>query len=481
MKNILLKTIKMNRVLTLALVVSFAFTSCVQDDDFTVPRSLGDENNQGLVELLSSSATPVSISELKDQFVSGEATEIASDIYVKGYVTSSDATGNFYKEFFIQDHPTNPTSGLKVVLNLTDSYNQFNIGREVYIKLQGLYIGETRSGDDVIGIGGKVNTEGDEIEDMTANQIPNHIFRSEVTETIEPKVLTFSQVNDSHIGMYVMFENAQFPAGLAGESFVDPNDDFDTSRIMESCEGFDYTYFPVETSSFANFKNVILPTNSGGTISGVINKTFNGSNTVLVLNSIDDVNLTNSKCEPLDINDFDVLFEENFEGMPTYTTIASNGWTAYAQEGGYNWRAVTTNDSGNSGPGNTIASMGAYNSGDNTNIAWLISPGVDLDVQDFEFLSFETSNSFSDNSELELLISTDWDGTEANITNATWEALPGNIVDDSEYYQNWVSSGAIDLSSFSGTAYIAFKFTGGDNANNEDGTYEIDNFKVVGL
>ena len=250
MKNIISQTMKFNRILTLIMVTvaTLAMFSCVQDDDFTVPTSLGDENNQGLAALLSSSATPMTIAELKDQFVFRQATEIVSDVYVKGYVSSSDATGNFYKEFFIQDHPTNPTSALKVVLNLTDSYNQFNFGREVYINLKGLYLGETRSGDDVIGIGGKPSDDGEEIEEITSNQSPKHVFRSEVTETISPKVLTFSQINDSHVGMFVMVENVQFPNSLQGESYVDESDDFDTSRMMESCEGFCYVNFPLETS-----------------------------------------------------------------------------------------------------------------------------------------------------------------------------------------------------------------------------------------
>ena len=184
---------------------------------------------------------------------------------------------------------------------------------------------------------------------------------------------------------------------------------------------------------------------------------------------------------PLDINDFSVVFEEDFESMPTNTTISSNGWTAYAEEGFYNWRALTTSDSGNPGPGNIIASMGAYNSGSDSNIAWLISPGINLDAQGNEILNFQTSNSFSDNSELEVLISTDWDGTEAGVTTATWSVLPATIVADSVYYQDWVDSGAVDLSTYSGTGYIAFKYSGGDNSNNEDGTYELDNFKILGL
>ena len=57
----------------------------------------------------------------------------------------------------------------------------------------------------------------------------------------------------------------------------------------------------------------------------------------------------------------------------------------------------------------------------------------------------------------------------------------GTIVDDSELFENWVSSGSLNLSDYSGTGYVAFKYTGGDNNNDEDGTYELDNFRLLGM
>ena len=139
-----------NKISILAFITLFPY-SCVQDDDYSVPQSVGLEENQKLVQLLSEiengSADLMSISDVKNLFVNGEVNEIESNLVVKGYVSSSDYTGNFYKEFYMQDDIENPTAGIKVSINQVDSYNQFNVGREVYIKLQGLYVGETNSGD----------------------------------------------------------------------------------------------------------------------------------------------------------------------------------------------------------------------------------------------------------------------------------------------------------------------------------------------
>lgn len=458
--------------------VAIAFTACVQDDDFNTPSDLGEVENTRLTALLNdSSFTEVSIDYVKGLFVSDEVHHITSDIYVKGYVVSSDEQGNFYKEFYMQNDPTNPTAAIKVVLNVSDAFAKYNFGREVYINLKDLYIGETNSGDGVIAIGGGADADGDELEEITEARANLQVLRSEMTAAVTGLPVTFSAIGDAHVGMYVTVSDMQFPANLAGnEPFVNPFDDFDSQRTMESCEGFGYANFILETSTFASFKDAMIPA-GGGTISAVVSKDYNGDNTVLVLNSLADVALDNTRCEPLDINDFTtVLFEEDFEALNNYDDVSGNGWINNATAGGNLWGVRTTSDSGNSG--SKIASIGAYNSGDPSNIAWLITPAIDLDAQGVEILTFQTSNSYSDGSELEVLISNDWDGDAANINLATWNTVPVGVVQDGEFYQNWVDSN-VELTGFSGTSYIAFKYTGGDNGTNIDGTYELDNVRIL--
>ena len=464
--------------LCIAVIINLFFTACVEDNDYTVPQNLGTEENRKLDAILDSVQNKLlelkSIKDLKSLYNSGtDPVKIVSDIVVKGYVVSSDAKGNYFREFYIQDTPENPTAGIKVMLNLTNSYNKFNFGREIYIRLKNLYIGETNSGDGVLAIGGKLKqTDITEIESITQNQMETYVFRAPTTATIIPKTLTLGGLeNVANIGTFVRIENAYFSADLAGKAFVDPSEDFDTKRKIETCEGPSVVTSFLETSSFASFANNALPV-GGGSIQAVVSRDFRGDFTVLVLNTADDVNMEAARCMPLAISDFStLLLKEDFEATSGEVNIPN--WTNYSEAGSKKWRAY---DDANSL--SRATRMGSFRSGDESTISWLITKGINLDSTAEEYLSFETSTSFADGSTLEVLISENWDGEAATITAANWVALPARIASNNDDFNRFKNSTFINVSGYSGTAYIAFKYTGTGNED-FDGTYELDNITII--
>lgn len=458
----LMKTINL-KTLAVAMFASVALIACVQDDEFEVPVSVGAEESQNLNSLLQGigqeSIELVSIEYVKGLY-NGQVTLIESDIAVKGYVSSSDATGNFYKEFYLQDTPENPTAGIGIYLNQVDSYNQFNVGREVYINLKGLYVGENAS--EVITIGGFV--AGSRVGIINAAQIPSHILRTSTTETIVPLVVSMSNVDDSHMGLFVSFEDAQFPLSLAGKSYVDPNDDYDTLHPLVSC--INGAEFLVETSSFASFNQEPLPTDGRGTITGVISKSYGGDDRVIMLNTTDDVVFNDARCDP--------VFEESFDSATDNTNLNIANWINYAEAGSELWTEQVYG-------GNGYAEFTAYNTGESLNIGWLISPGIDMDAQEGEILNFQTEYAYPDAGHypLEVFVSTDFNGEESGIATATWEPLTVVIAhpDNTNSWFTWVDSGAVDLSSYTGTLYIAFKYTGSDTAN-QNSTIHVENVVI---
>ena len=446
-----------NKISILAFITLFAY-SCVQDDDYSVPQSVGLEENQKLVQLLSEiengSADLMSISEVKNLFVNGEVNEIESNLVVKGYVSSSDYTGNFYKEFYMQDDIENPTAGIKVSINQVDSYNQFNVGREVYIKLQGLYVGETNSGDGVIAIGGGGNAAGDEISEISENRASDCILRSSNSFMLVPLALNLSEINDSHIGVYVSGLSAQFSAGLDGLTYVDPDEDYDTQRDLESC--VDSGTLKLETSAFSNFNDSMLPTESSGTITGIITRDYFGDNRVMMLNTKDDVNFDSSRCDPLFADDF--------------SSNNLNNWTVVNVTGEQEWEITPY---GNPAPS---AKMSGYSGGNNVNEDWLITNTIDLSSLSIATLNFQSVVRYNGPT-LEVYASPDYSGGDPS-TDGNWTELSVTLDTDSSSWSSWTDSGNIDLSSYTGgNVYIAFKYV---STSSGSATYEIDNVLVVG-
>jgi hypothetical protein len=438
--------------LILVLIASVAITSCVQDDDYTIPNSLGQEENDALTALLASGATEVSFATAKAMYQEGEFIDpVDTNIYVKGYVSSSDQTGNFFKEFFIQDSPNNPTSGLKVILNQVDTYNQFNLGREVYIGLQDLFIGEERVGNGVTTIGGGIETDqfGTTVSSLNEIQIRQKVLRSPVTEEITPLNLNLTAINGNHVGLLVKVENVEFADDEIGLNYFDPTEVFDTQRTLQDCSGFSYPQFILETSSFSSFKNEPLPT-LNGSVTAVVSKTFDGASLILALNTIDDVNMENPRCTLLSLGDFEIVFEENF-------TSSQGSWEVINTVGTSAWGYGSF-----SGEGYMRGSAFAGGSDINEMVSWLISPSIDFDAQENERLILEVADAFSNGQPLKAFYSNDYT-TGSNPDDATWieigaseiSALPENTGFFNNVYD---ATGLINISMISGDAVLAFVY-----------------------
>ena len=275
------------------------FFGCQQEETFDIPAELGTEENTELNVLLSEiengDKSLVSIQQLKDFFVYRNVHTISSDLVVKGYVVSSDRTANFYKEFYLQDAPATPTVALHIMIDQVDSYNMFNLGREVYIDLKGLHIGEARRGNGIISLGGNLSADGNEVESVRQLDIQSHFYRTKTTAEIVPLPIRFSEINSDHIGMFVSVDDVSVSFSEQGKPFVSPRDYFDTQRTLEGCEGGSTVSFILETSAFASYKDLPLPSGTG-TIKGIVSKTYNGSDIVLTLNNAADAALTGPAC-----------------------------------------------------------------------------------------------------------------------------------------------------------------------------------------
>ncbi len=472
-----MKTLKIYKLLILFFAATF-MVSCVQDDDYDVPNLD--------VEPPVLSGTEISINGLKQLLLQEQATNgndiltIEDDLYTTGFVISNDEFGNFYEELILQDNNENPTIGIKVLVNVNPLFITYEFGRKTHIQLQGLTVGFD-SGVFTVGI-----RNGNSIDKIGESQMTQYIKRDVDVAEIVPLPMNISEFTTEKTNLFIRLNDVQFHRNEVLGEFpktyaAEPEDQFDGERVLESCsEGTSTTF---STSTFADFKALDLPTGKGN-IDAILTLDFFGESFNIVVNSPFDVNLEDTnRCDPIEVDcgiasstGANELFSEFFETQNEGTSISGNGWTNYIQEGSRDWRSFFSD--GTNGSLGISATIGSYQSGDDSTIAWLIMPEFNFDAQDGETLNFKTSNSFSDGSTLELLFSSDWDGNPDNIATATWDLIPAAyITQDDDSFSDWFESGNVSLDCITGTGYIGFKYQGSGDAD-FDGSYELDEIQV---
>lgn len=469
-----MKTIQLSKAI-LALMALVMIISCVQDDEFSVPDLTIEEPELN--------GDVITVSALRDLFLQeGETVEFEdSSLYVEGYVVTSDQSGNWFEEIVIQDSPSNPTAGVRVLIDNSPLFTTYEIGRKIFVKLGGLHVGDSNG---VLTLGVTSN-----LEKIAAPAQLDFIVRSAEVAEIIPLEVTINDFSENLENVFVRLNDVQFirdetldtPDGLPFSFSGEPTDEFDGERTLIACANNQTVIF--STSTFAAFQSVALPVGRGS-VSGLLTRDFFGEVFNIVVNDQDGVVFDNEdRCDPVEIDcgvaasaGATVLFEDFFETQSTNQPISGNGWTNFIEAGTQTWEAFTSG--GTNASLGISANVGSFNSGDASSIAWLVTPQINLNNQEGETLQFQTSNSFSDGSTLELLFSSDWDGTPETIPSATWDVLPAaTIVQDDDFFGDWIESGIVDLSCVEGSGYIAFKYSGSGESD-FDGTYELDEIQI---
>src|SRR5690554_5212707 len=126
------------RKLTNIKFISFLFfvgiiaTSCVKDDDFSVPEINVEDPDVNVNTTIASVKAMYRGFEPKIIETGDGST---NEMYLEAYVISSDESGNLYKQLFIQDSPENPTAGVSISTNATDLYAKLEPGRKIYLRV----------------------------------------------------------------------------------------------------------------------------------------------------------------------------------------------------------------------------------------------------------------------------------------------------------------------------------------------------------
>lgn len=451
-----MKTNILKSVFFVALTVG-AFSSCVNDDDYNTPVLDCTQPN------LTANRTVQQVIDASGPLVAPYA--FVDDV-IEAYVVSSDESGNFYKSISFQTlaTATTPAIGFSVPIDATNTYIDYRPGNKVYIKMKDLYTDIIYGSMRIGGI--YVNTSGQ----ASVGRLPVSLYKqrliascTNVSEDDLVKQVTVTELlNDANLNTLLEVSGVQFEDAALGRHYYESTNDIGgaTNWNLTDVAGNQVIF---RTSSFADFAGNLIPSGSGK-VRGVLTK-YN-ADYQFVARSESDVMLTEERFVPFYVEDFQTAVDGTNLNITDWTNVATVGTRVWREE-------VFT--------GNGYAEFSAFGSNNAVNEAWLVSPGIDMDTHTGETLTFRTAQHHLDvdsplNS-LKVYVSSDFTG---NVTTATWTQVTVVLPTKDTPWYKFVSSGGVDLSTYTGTLHVGFKFTGSGTNLTLDGAFQIDDFKIFG-
>ena len=450
-----MKTNILKSVFFVALAIG-TLSSCVNDDNYDIP-------------VLDCTQPNLTANRTIPQVIAVSAPLVAQYTYddvIEAYVVSSDEAGNFYKSISLQTLATGttPAVGFSVPIDAANTYVDYRPGVKVYIKMKDLYTDIVYGSMRIGGI--YVNSS----SVASVGRLPQTVYKNKliasctnVSEDVLVKQLTISQLlNDANLNTLCEVSGVQFTDAAVGRHYYESANDLGgaTNWNLTDVAGNQVIF---RTSSYATYASHLVATGSGK-VRGVLTKY--GTDYQFMARSEADVMLTGVRSTP--------FFSEDFQSAVNSTTLNIPGWTNVATVGTKLWQEKTFS-------GNGYAELSSFNSGNAVNESWLVSPPIDMDSHTAEVLIFKVAQHHLDvdsplNS-LKVYISSNFTG---NVTTATWTQITVGLPTQATSWYQFVSSGGIDLSTYTGNINVAFKFTGSGTVTTLDGAFQVDDFKVFG-
>jgi hypothetical protein len=243
------------------------FTACQKEFDAPPP-----ENNQPDIE------RNTLIADLKALY-KGVPLRLETDIIIEGVVIADDRSGNFYKSLVIQDQ----TAGILMLLDVIGLYNQYPIGRKVYIKCKDLYLGEYNG---LIQLGGGENNGS--LTRLMEPLLGQHLIKGPLNTSVNAIPLSITDVSQAYQNMLVSFSEVEFES--PSQTYADALNRISKNITIQDCNG---TKLIVRSSGYAQFADAITPVNNGR-ITGVLG--FFRSDFQLAIRDTTDVEFKNARC-----------------------------------------------------------------------------------------------------------------------------------------------------------------------------------------
>jgi hypothetical protein len=219
---------------------------------------------------------------------------ITNDIVLSGIVTANDIAGNFYKQIMIQDS----SSGIAVLIEKNGLFNDFPVGRKVYLRCKGLYIGDYGKFKQI----GYALDEDNNIVGIPQALIGSVIVKANYPNAIPEKHLTLFQIrsnvdNEALLGTLITVDsNVEFAGNAIGLTYAQlPGLSSGTDRTLEECTSTSTVV--MRNSGYAKFQGAPIPKGKGK-LQAIFSRYNNTAQ--LLIRDLNDVKFTDSvRCDGL--------------------------------------------------------------------------------------------------------------------------------------------------------------------------------------
>lgn len=366
---------KYNHLIIIAIFAAVLMQGCDLEQDVAPMPSFVGESNTTIAELLA--MHEIGIADSYDSI------PVGSNIIITGVVTTSDEWGNNYKYINIEDE----TGAIQIKINNTALFNKYKVGQRIYVKCDGLVIGDYRK---LPQLGMWANGQMQPIPSFKAYL---YIFpdgaptagRNPIVMTTIPNA---NDIPETNFNRLVRLEGATFVEGGVA-NFSDAN--AATSRDIKMADG---STIVLRTSNYATFANEILPEGTGN-ITGILTR-FNSTVQIVIngTHNLEGFTLPQS---------YQTIFNVN------YDNAFNEGWVQTGT--GSPWATM-----------NTSSFYGFYNNPVAGQDNWLISPAINLSNATSPIMSFTHRAPQGFNSDyMKVFYTTNYTG---DVNTTQWHQLP---------------------------------------------------------
>ena len=135
-----------------------------------------------------------SIKDLKAMYKSGKPKDVTGNTWIKGQVTTTDKTGNIYREIYIQDE----TGGIDLKLGKSSLYSEYALGQTLYVYCDGLTLGAYNGMPQLGWEADQTSTNEYETSYIDLQAIiDQHVFKGPYGDPVEPELISEAELKAS--------------------------------------------------------------------------------------------------------------------------------------------------------------------------------------------------------------------------------------------------------------------------------------------